>query len=158
MKSLLLLRHAESAAKEQGQIDFDRPLTEEGTQKARQVGEHLWSKNTIPDLIISSSAIRAQVTARLIAEKLGGVVKVVSDASIYDSTHPTLLQIIKKIDDSYKQILLVGHNPAITTFGEFVTGQQVRSLEPAGLLSIEMDVENWKEVIQGCGRLILRKE
>lgn len=156
MKSLLLLRHAQSATQEQGQSDFDRLLTEEGEQKAIQVGERLLSTNTIPDLIISSTAMRAQATAHLVAEKLNIVVKVVSNPSIYNSTHPTLVQVIKELDESYRQILLVGHNPAITTFGEFIIGQRIRSLEPASLLQIKMEIKNWKDITQGCGRLILR--
>src|SRR6218665_523789 len=62
-RTLVLIRHAKSDWGNPGQADFDRPLNARGKKNAPEMGKRLQQKQVIPDLIISSPAMRAATTA-----------------------------------------------------------------------------------------------
>ena len=68
MKTLLILRHAKSSWKEQDLPDHDRPLNKRGKNDAPRMGKLLKDEDLIPDLIMSSTAVRAKKTAELVAK------------------------------------------------------------------------------------------
>jgi phosphohistidine phosphatase len=51
--------------------DHDRPLNKRGKNDAPQMGKLLRKENLIPDVIISSTAIRAHDTAKAVAKACG---------------------------------------------------------------------------------------
>ncbi len=59
MKTLLILRYAKSSWKEQDLPDHDRPLNKRGKNDAPRMGKLLKDEDLIPDLIMSSTAVRA---------------------------------------------------------------------------------------------------
>jgi phosphohistidine phosphatase len=67
MKTLLILRHAKSDWGNSRLADYDRPLNERGKGDAPRMGQLLRDEDIVPDLIITSSAERAQTTAELAA-------------------------------------------------------------------------------------------
>ena len=64
MRTLLLLRHAKSSWKDPTVHDHDRPLNRRGRQAARTMGEFMKARGLVPDLILTSSAVRAQETVQ----------------------------------------------------------------------------------------------
>jgi len=62
MKSLHLLRHAKSSWKDSGLNDHDRPLNKRGRQTAKMMAAYLRRAKIAPDLVICSTAVRAQQT------------------------------------------------------------------------------------------------
>ena len=70
-KKLLLLRHAKSSWDDANLSDYERPLNNRGKQNASTMGNFLKKENLVPDLIISSTAKRANKTANIIAKKSG---------------------------------------------------------------------------------------
>ena len=71
MRTLLVLRHAKSSWNDSALGDHQRPLNERGERDAPLVGERLRRQKLTPDLIISSDAERAQMTARAVARAAG---------------------------------------------------------------------------------------
>ncbi len=61
-KTLLILRHAKSRPKDPNLSDYERTLDKLGVDDALYMGKLIRSKDLVPDLIISSSAIRAKMT------------------------------------------------------------------------------------------------
>jgi phosphohistidine phosphatase len=57
---LLIVRHAEAAP---GKPDALRPLTPEGRDQARALGERLRARNLVPDTVLTSPLLRARETA-----------------------------------------------------------------------------------------------
>src|SRR6266849_5753535 len=57
---LLIVRHAEAAP---GSPDELRPLTAEGREHARELGERLRAQGFEPDAVVSSPLLRARETA-----------------------------------------------------------------------------------------------
>jgi phosphohistidine phosphatase len=48
--------------------DHDRPLNKRGKRDAPKIGNLLKEKDLVPDLIISSTAVRAKRTAKMVAK------------------------------------------------------------------------------------------
>ena len=70
MKRITLLRHAKSDWGTPSQKDFDRPLNQRGESNATLMGKRLQKNGVRPSLIISSDAVRAIITARMIAREI----------------------------------------------------------------------------------------
>lgn len=77
MFDLTLLRHGESLGNANRQIQghLDAPLSKQGEEQARSLARYWQSRKTTFDRVISSPLVRAQTTARIIAETLGLQVK-----------------------------------------------------------------------------------
>jgi phosphohistidine phosphatase len=61
---LLIVRHAEAAP---GEPDELRPLTTEGREHARALGERLRREGVAPDAVVTSPLLRARETAAALA-------------------------------------------------------------------------------------------
>ena len=70
MKTLYLIRHAKSDRSIGELSDIDRPLNQRGYNDAHKMSLILKDKKIIPDLIISSPAIRALSTALIFCRNL----------------------------------------------------------------------------------------
>ena len=70
MKTLYLVRHAKSSWEEPGVSDADRPLIPKGLKKTQLIVDFLLKRETKIDLMISSPAVRAYETAKLVAAGL----------------------------------------------------------------------------------------
>ena len=71
MKTLLVLRHAKSSWKEDRLPDRERPLNKRGREDAPKMGKLLRKHDLLPDLVLSSAAQRARLTAELVIEESG---------------------------------------------------------------------------------------
>ena len=151
-KQLLLIRHAQASESAHGQKDFDRTLTSKGIIDASQLGMHLMKKSLHPDAIFSSSALRARVTATTIAEKINfDVNKIKFDKQLYESSPRSLLNLVNGFKDHWKRVFIVGHNPVITYFAEYLTGNLIDNMSPASMAVIMFDLPSWKEASAGLG-------
>lgn len=110
-KELLLLRHGKSDWNSDT-TDFYRPLNKRGKRNAQQMGEWIGKQKLLPDLIITSTAKRAQTTAEIVCEAMGIAVKSIQfEKCIYEASLPDLFQVLSHIPESVQRLLLVGHNP-----------------------------------------------
>jgi phosphohistidine phosphatase len=156
LRYLYLLRHAQSADKQIGQTDKERALTPIGLMEARAVGIFFKEKSLIPELIITSSALRAKTTSQTVAKILNyDVEKIVTEDCLYEATISTFSQILSKLDYQIKNVLLVGHNPVLTFFADSIIDQQ-NSLRPAEVLVLKSKAANWIDVQKGNTELLAK--
>lgn len=150
---LYLLRHSYADPPGDGS-DISRGLTMEGLTSVRALGRKLSEEDFNPDLIFSSNAVRAEDTAINLAEELGISEQVISfDEKIYEASVRELLEIVNEVDDSTTSALMIGHNPTLSFFGEYLTGNGFSGLEPCGLLTISFE-NDWNEISQGTGTFV----
>lgn len=97
MKRIYFIRHAE-AQRDNGS-DFERALSHAGELCANKLGEKLRSLGLAPDLIITSSAMRALHTAQIIANALGATKKVVPLQKLYDVSLWDLAKFVRSLDE-----------------------------------------------------------
>jgi phosphohistidine phosphatase len=147
MKTLYLLRHAKSSWDFSDLSDHDRPLNKRGRTDAPLMGRELLSREVQPDLIVSSSAVRALTTATLVARELEyDLDHIKINGDIYGADCPELVRIITEMPEDVNTLLLVGHNPTITEVANTLSPEHVADIPTAGLISLSFDTNTWAEI------------
>ena len=152
MKTLYLLRHANSSWGAPNIQDFDRPLDERGREAAPLVGRFIRKKKLRVDLILSSPAARARQTAALVKESAGLSAELRYDERVYEAGAARLLEVVAQAGDSADAVVLVGHNPGMERLLTFLTGES-RGMATAALACLSLDVEEWGKARERAGRL-----
>jgi phosphohistidine phosphatase len=146
MKTLTLVRHAKSDWGQPGLADHDRPLNERGLRDAPEMGRRIRERGAIPDLIVSSTALRARTTAGLIAEALGlDAASVVLEERLYGSSPETILRVVGELDGEVGRVMVVAHNPGISEFAHDLTGSG-GDLPTCAVVELDFDVDEWAEI------------
>lgn len=154
-KVLFLIRHAKSDWSISGQDDFERKLNSRGLQDAPIMGKHLKSLHVSPDIIISSPAERAKITAEFIAEQLDySLEKIEFEEEIYEASPRTLLRLINNLDNKLDYVAMVGHNPTFTYIAEYLTKNEIGNMPTCSVVKINFEIDEWAEVSEGLGELI----
>ncbi|HLF98577.1 MAG TPA: histidine phosphatase family protein [Methylococcaceae bacterium] len=154
-RELVLIRHAKSSRDDPALDDFDRPLNARGKRDAPEMGERLRLQGCIPDLILCSPAKRARKTARPIAEALGyPKEKVDLDARLYLLGAEELGSLVREVPDERRRVFLVGHNPDITEFAEWLSGENLGNIPTCGVVALRMNVPAWRAIGANTGTLL----
>jgi phosphohistidine phosphatase len=146
MKTLLILRHAKSSWKEQDLTDHDRPLNKRGNNDALRIGKLVKDEDLIPDLIISSTAVRDKKTAELVAKACKYKGKIVLNHSLYGAEPAAYLKILEGLPDKHMVVLVVGHNPSVEDTVELLTGSPDVIMPTCALAQISLPIQNWAEL------------
>ncbi|AAZ54173.1 histidine phosphatase family protein [Thermobifida fusca] len=153
-RRLVVLRHAQ-AEHSASLADVDRPLTQEGRQQARMVGERLAREGLLPDHVLCSTARRTRQTWDLVAEQLPCEPEVDFDAELYTADVDTALQLVSYVDPQVRTLLVVGHNPTMAQLAAaFDSESGYLSFPPASVAVVDLDVD-WLYIAPGTGRLRL---
>ena len=147
MKKLLIMRHAKSSWKNSDLADHERPLKKRGKNDAKKMGKLLKSKKNIPDLIICSTALRAQETADHLVESMNYKNEVVFTDALYMAEPKNILSVINDHASDQKSVLIIGHNPGSEAFLQILTGK-VESLPTASIAYITAKIDKWKDLIK----------
>mgnify|MGYP001437273041 FL=1 len=154
MKYLFLTRHAKSSWGNPGLADIDRPLNKRGKKAAPFMGKLIMDKGEKPELLISSPAYRAFLTAKAFGEAMGLVENdIIIDRTIYGAGAQQLLELVQNQDDLYKSIMLFGHNPTFTSFVNLLTGSNIMNVVTCGVVRIDFEFSSWTDIDFGSGRL-----
>lgn len=126
MKTIYIIRHAKSDWSIEGLTDIDRALNARGYNDAHNVGKTMKMKGNIPQLIISSPAIRALTTAMIISEELAfPKSKVIIDPILYDTNTNDYLKVLQSISDDISSVAIFGHNPTVSDLSSFWAGKLI---------------------------------
>lgn len=155
MKSLYLIRHAKSSWKFPELTDHDRPLNSRGKRDAPEMGRRLKERDIRPDLLVSSTALRAMTTCQVIAEQIGyPKEKIVGDRNIFHSGSGTLLQIVKNTSNDKNRLMIFGHNPGFTDFANRLAQTDIWNIPTCGVFACSFPVDHWKDVSFGGGQFL----
>ena len=153
MKKLYIIRHAKSSWKDMTLDDFDRPLNTRGKLNAPLMGKRLKKKKVVPDIILSSPALRAKTTAKIIAKKVKYFKDIMYKQEIYDAFPSDLHKILKKVDNKNSVVFLFGHNPELNMLAErYIDFEE--NIVTCGVVEIEFDCDDWKEIGRKNAKLI----
>jgi phosphohistidine phosphatase len=153
MKTLMLLRHAKSDWGDQSLRDFDRPLADRGRKDAPRIGKAFARRGPVPDIIISSPAVRARQTIEAVVKSAGLTVSPQFEDSIYGASAAELMKLIRELPDSSKSALVVGHNPTFEEVVARLTGAH-QHMPTAAFACIEFQIEHWADTEDGGGKLV----
>ena len=147
MKKLVIMRHAKSSWKDSTLNDHDRPLNKRGERDAPAMGKRLANRSVSPDLIVSSTAVRAITTARAVAETIHyDIHKIVQSRKLYLADLDQLIQIIQKLDNDLELVFLFGHNPGMTELANHLGTTPIVNLPTCGFVELHYDCNSWKEI------------
>ncbi len=151
MKSLWILRHTKSSWDEPGLPDHDRLLAPRGRKAGRRIARWADANGVRPDLVLCSSAVRAQATLELVRPALGDPAVLV-ESDLYHATAAELVAHIAAVDDSVAGVLLVGHNPAMLELATLLAPPGPDAFPTGALACLRLAIEHWNAVQPGCGR------
>jgi phosphohistidine phosphatase len=144
MKTLTLVRHAKSSWKDTSLADRDRPLNKRGKRDAPEMGRRITDAGIRPSLIISSPAVRAWTTAKVIANEIGYPREFLQrDSALYLASVNGILDVIVEQDVGFNHLMLVGHNPGLTEFANYLVPGLTNNIPTAGVVSVELDTDDW---------------
>lgn len=141
--NLYLIRHA-IAVEDSGRYEDDsqRPLTDKGRKKMRQIAKGLRALGVEFDLILSSPYVRAAETAEIVAE----VFKMKKDVQFSENLIPMgdPNQLIAEMNEKYAadSVALVGHEPFLTALVGLLVSDNARvdlTIKKGGVCSLSTD-------------------
>ncbi len=152
MKKIILVRHAKSSWK-YNVIDHERPLNKRGENNAYLVSNYFKEYLLKPDMVISSDAYRAKSTANIFISELKINKNIIHfNHGLYDFSGINLVEVIKNCDKSVKNLMIFGHNHAITAFVNTYGNIGIDNVPTCGVVIIEFDIEDWNDLTQGKTR------
>lgn len=155
MRQLGIIRHAKSSWDDPSLDDFDRPLKKRGLRDAPEMGRRLRQRDTRPDLMVTSPALRALTTARHIADALGfGPDNIRRLDAIYEASSNRLFDVLRELPAEANTVLLFGHNPGLTDFANDLTGEEIDNIPTCGVVWCRLAIENWRDLTEGSGEML----
>ena len=144
MKILTIIRHAKSSWNHPDLSDRQRPLNSRGERDAPVMGKRIVDHGIRPSLIITSPATRAWTTAKVIAAKIGYPTEFLQrEETLYLASLDDLLGAVVAQDAGFNSLMVVGHNPGLTEFANFLIPGLTNNLPTAGVVSVQMDRDDW---------------
>lgn len=145
MKTLTLVRHAKSSWKHPELRDRERPLNKRGKRDAPVMGRRIAEHGIRPSLIISSPAVRAWKTAKVIAGAIGYPLEFLQrEDGLYLASLDNWLDVIAAQDNGFNSIMAFGHNPGLTDFANFLSPGLTYNVPTAGVVCVNIDRDDWK--------------
>jgi phosphohistidine phosphatase len=156
MKYLYIIRHAKSSWEEPLLPDFQRPLKKRGMRDAKFMGKWLKKNKHVPEVIVSSPAIRARQTAELLAGAMNLPLTALHfDDSIYNAQLADLFSIVTRQKAEIHAMALIGHNPALTDFANLLTQNvHLQNLPTCGIWAVQFRVKRWEDIQEDSGQFL----
>jgi phosphohistidine phosphatase len=135
-KQIILVRHAKAIERTEWKgSDFDRPLSVVGDSANKIVANYIRLIGIKPDRIISSSSVRTRSTTLGITEKLS--IKAVEYMdTLYNEPissdrdiNGIYMSAVRKAKKSDSILMIVGHNPDMSVFARYLSGDDVPSMK-----------------------------
>ena len=128
---LYLVRHADATP---GDPDELRPLSDEGREQARELGERMRDDGVVPDLVLTSPLLRARETGDALARATGAT----SEADERLAPGATAETLREAISGRGEQVVVVGHQPDCGRIAATLSGGEEPRFPPAGMAVIEL--------------------
>ena len=141
-KQLLILRHAKSDHGNRSLSDHDRPLNDRGRESAAKMGAFMRKRDLLPELVLSSSAVRTTETLSLLAQAAELHAKTEFQDLLYLASAPTMLESAATRAQEEQCVMLVGHNPGSEDVLH-VLGLGIHEMPTCSLAHIELDIDDW---------------
>ena len=146
MKTLFLVRHAKSSRDDASLPDRERPLNDRGLHDAPMMGQRLSRSGVKPDRLVSSPALRALTTARLIADAIGYPRRDIAvDDRLYESSPERLLGVIRGLDDKLDRVMLFGHNPTFVELAHRLA-PEITDMPTCAVAELGFDTRAWADI------------
>jgi phosphohistidine phosphatase len=145
------MRHAKSDWDADYGRDHDRPLNPRGERSARVMGRLLSAIELIPDLAITSSALRASTTVRLAADAGSWETEIEVEPGLYGTGPGAVLEVATRAPN-VDRLMLVGHQPTWSMVVHHLTGAAA-DMKTASVAVVDLMIDDWSEILDVTGVL-----
>jgi phosphohistidine phosphatase SixA len=129
---LYLVRHAEAAP---GEPDELRPLTQQGREQARSLGERLRDEDAAPTVVLTSPLLRARETG----DQLARALDVESEPDERLAPGASVEDVRAAVEGRGDQVVVVGHQPDCGQVAAALAGGPEPRFPAGGLVVLEFD-------------------
>ena len=110
------------------------------------MGKLIRREALMPDLIISSTAVRASSTADEAAARCGYGRKARREGKLYLADPAGTVDVLRRVGDgAAATVMIVGHNPGLEQLVEFLTGEE-ETLPTAALAQVALPIDRWRDL------------
>jgi len=158
VKRLTLIRHANADWKDASIADFDRPLNKRGIGEAEAIGKVLMENELVPDLLLTSTARRAQQTSEITGRMLGLPARRVKAAELlYLARAEVILTLAQSTGPKCGHLAIVGHNPGISELAHSLAPPDapIAEMSTGCACTLTFTVRTWADVKAPAVRAIL---
>lgn len=119
------------------------------------MGELLRRQSLVPDVIITSDAVRAHTTAQIVTDAAGYSGRIVLSSSLYHAKPAAVIEVLKAVTDPVaRAIMIVAHNPGLEEFVSQLTGQHIE-LPTAALVHLTVQIARWSDFESSAGATMI---
>lgn len=151
MVELLVMRHAKSDWAAGFADDHERPLAPRGIEAARTMGRFLTASNHVPDLVMTSTAVRALATVEVAAQAGGWTCPIDATADFYGGDQEAVLEHLGRT--AVPRVLVAGHEPTWSSLVTWLAGGGRVRMPTAAVACIQFTASSWPAVRPGSGQL-----
>lgn len=137
--TLVLMRHAKSDWSHRNLPDHDRPLNGRGQRDAPRMAERLAGTGFHPDVILSSTAVRARTTAGALSTALD--VPVTPVPALYGASANTLLT--HAVESRAHSVVIVAHDPGMTDLAGELSRGGIDHMPTAAVATFTWKTDDW---------------
>ncbi len=124
-RRLIVMRHAKSSWESDAPDDHERPLNKRGLRDAPRIGRHLRELGWVPDLVLSSDALRTRQTYYGLCEGLEETIPAIFTPNLYHGGYQSLLDEAASVPEEVQTLLVLGHNPGWQELVKKLSGSEV---------------------------------
>ncbi len=104
-------------------------------------------------MLITSPALRAVQTARLLAEAWHGL-DCRMEPRLYEAGSREWMSVVASLSSRWEVVLMIGHQPGMADFASILLANAVAHHVPTcAAIVLDADIEDWALVGPGCSRL-----
>ncbi len=132
MFELMIMRHAKSDWDAGSANDHERPLSKRGSRAAQKMGDFLAKAGRVPDIALSSTAMRAHSTAQTVLRSAAAagheVPKLSKHSELYGASVDEWLLCVSSalFQREPTRVLVAGHEPTCSSVLRVLTGTNAR--------------------------------
>lgn len=142
---IVFMRHAQSDPMKYGLNDRSRPISLDGMHELESIKQKTNGLLSDISLIICSNAKRAMQTLDGIRSITPMNSEAVFDDEIYQASTDTIWGKIRSLDQKYKNVMIIGHNP---TFSQIVNSLNsninIGTMPTCSIVVCIANIKSWK--------------
>ena len=146
MKTLILMRHAESDMAKPGMVDHDRVVSQRGWTDSVAMARWLKAQKLLPGKILCSSARRTLETASILREAVPSLPDPDAIKALYQAGTSALMEHLRRLADDDESVLVISHEPGLGSLVRILGGKTRNFFPTAALAVFEVDVEGWSDL------------
>ena len=154
MKIINVLRHAKSSWDDYSLKDIERPLNKRGIKSCKVMAAEILATGCNFKNIFVSPAVRTQQTIANISKNLPKTnIKWNTEKSFYHMSELALFNWCQKLSDDFNEIMIVGHNPTMTYFSDYLSKTNIHHVPTCAFVRLELNINDWQDLTNNSANL-----